>query len=624
MKKIIVFSMFCVLMLVVTLPNNLLGKDLTLNEDSPNLVDLNSRTNQIIIKFNENTANKIPAITMDQQISLLSNAVGEELTYARAMSGDAHVLKLSDWMSVAEVEKLASNLSELPSVAYAEPDNIHKIVTNPNEKILVPNVTPNDSRWNDMWHLHYTANSSEGINVAQAWDIAIGLSTTVVAVIDTGILNHSDLAGRTVSGYDFIGDLDVANDGNGRDSDPSDPGDWVATNECGSNNAENSSWHGTHVAGTIAANTNNNAGIAGINWQAKILPVRVLGKCGGYTSDIVDGMRWSAGLAVAGVPANANPADVLNLSLGGFGLCSTTYQDAIDQIVATGATIVIAAGNENMDAMLASPSNCSNVITVAATDRNGDRAFYSNYGSVVEISAPGGETNSVGANGVLSTLDSGTTTPNNDNVYAFYQGTSMATPHVAGVVSLIKSVRPNFTQGEVLALLQGTARGFPAGSGCNTSNCGRGIIDAYQALNFLNISFTDHIYLPVVLADDVPIACSPQGGDSNNINNALTTCSGHTASGQVSGGDLYDVYRIPIKAEKELLLEMNGSGGDADLYLFAPTATDIFSSPIVARSTSDGNNEDINVQIPVEGYWYILVYSYSGTTNYNLTATVTD
>ncbi|MCX7671772.1 MAG: S8 family serine peptidase, partial [Anaerolineae bacterium] len=233
--------------------------------------------------------------------------------------------------------------------------------------------------------------------------------------------------------------------------------------------------------GTIGAASNNGTGVAGINWQSLILPVRVLGRCGGAISDIADGMRWAAGLPVPGAPANSHPARVINLSLGGLGTCGTTYQDAIHAIVAAGATVVVAAGNSNADAGLYRPANCDDVITVAATNRNGSRASYSNFGSVVEISAPGGETMSTSANGVLSTLNTGTQGPV-AATYAYYQGTSMAAPHVAGVASLLYSLNPGLTPAQILAILQSTVTHFPAGSTCNTSDCGAGIVNAGAAV----------------------------------------------------------------------------------------------------------------------------------------------
>jgi serine protease len=194
-------------------------------------------------------------------------------------------------------------------------------------------------------------------------------------------------------------------------------------------------------------------------------------------------MRWAAGLSVVGVPANANPAKVLNLSLGGSGSCSATYQSAINAINAVGGIIAIAAGNSNTNASGFQPANCNGVVTVASTDRDGNRAFYSNFGTVVEISAPGGETNTSPApqNGVLSTLNAGLTTPGAAS-YAYYQGTSMAAPHIAGILSLMVSISPTLNYTQSVQVLQDTAQAFPAGSNCSTSTCGAGIADAAAAL----------------------------------------------------------------------------------------------------------------------------------------------
>lgn len=455
---------------------------------------------QIIIQFHEEiTGNKIATAARDGRIQQLSVETGVTLQYARPMSGNAHVLKLDTAVSVNEAEAIAAKIAQQDGVAFAEPDYIRQAIGNAPASIAAPLLVPDDPRYGDQWHYGYVANSSEGINLPAAWNITTGSSSVVVAVIDTGILNHSDLAGRTVPGYDFISDSFVGNDGNGRDDNPADPGDWIVANECDySHSAQDSSWHGTHVAGTIGAASDNASGVAGVDWNAKILPVRVLGKCGGYTSDIVDGMRWAAGLPVTDVPANANPAKVLNMSLGGSGSCSVSEQNAINQIVAAGSTVVVAAGNSNDDASGYSPANCNNVITVASNNRQGNRAWYSNYGTTVEITAPGGDT-SILANGVLSTLDSGATTPANDNSYAYFQGTSMAAPHVAGVVSLLIGQNPTLTPAEVAFHLQLTARPFPDGSSCNASSCGAGIVDAFSALNTDPPDFQNRIYLPLVL-----------------------------------------------------------------------------------------------------------------------------
>lgn len=457
-------------------------------------------TDQIIIKFVENPeASFLQTLEAGSELRQLSQIAGVTLYYTREMSLGAHVLKLPQSQSLDEVTAISKRLMGHPDVVYAEPD---RILQHMGER--APELVPNDPLYGSQWHYIYTANTAEGLNLPAAWNITTGSASTVVAVIDTGVLNHTDLAGKQVAGYDFIGDVLVANDGDGRDGNASDPGDWITSDEnasgyfagCG---VSDSSWHGTHVAGTIAAATNNGVGVAGVNWNAKILPIRVLGKCGGYTSDIVDGARWAAGLSVTGVPANANPAKVLNLSLGGFGTCSTTEQAAYTEIYNQGVTTIVAAGNSNADAAGFSPASCNHVVTVAANDRNGGRAYYSNYGSVVEITAPGGAQGFANdPNGVLSTLNAGTTVPAGHN-YIYYQGTSMAAPHVAGLASLILAEYPTSTPAQILQRVQASARPFPAGSTCNTSICGAGIADAYQALIWSTPTLGLEVYLPVVV-----------------------------------------------------------------------------------------------------------------------------
>ncbi len=414
--------------------------------------DANDR---FIVKLREGAAEP------QARIAAVAGRSGRALTYVRAMSGGAHVVRVPATTLAATAgqtrneakRQLAQQLMLDPDVAYVEPD-----------RKLYPLLVPNDPLYPQQWNYFEAAG---GINLPAAWDITTGSTGVVVAVIDTGIRPHPDLANRTVPGYDFIGDTNVSNDGDGRDADPSDPGDYG----CGLN----SSWHGTHVSGTVGAASNDGAGVAGVNWVSKILPARVLGKCGGYTSDIVDAMRWAAGMPIVGVPANANPARVENLSLGGTETCSNTFQRAIDDVVGRGTVVVVAAGNENADAATSEPANCNNVIAVGATLRNGGRASFSNYGSRVALSAPGAS--------ILSTLNAGTTTPGADN-YAFYSGTSMSAPHVAGVASLMLSQNPALTPAQVKTRLMQTARAFPTGTGsdCNTALCGAGIVDAAAAL----------------------------------------------------------------------------------------------------------------------------------------------
>jgi serine protease len=433
-------------------------------------VALTQMTDQVIIKYKDALMSDNlfdPAST--KQMQRINNVAGVSMIYFRKMSSGPLVLRLPSKMSSVDIKPIIERLERLPDVEYAEPDII-----------LQHTLTPNDTFYPIQWHYFDPTTGNYGINASAGWEITTGLSSIVVAVVDTGITNHVEFVGRTVPGYDFISDISVANDGDGRDSDPSDPGDWVERNECypGSKPAD-SSWHGTHTAGTIGAASNNTVGVAGINWNSKILPVRVLGKCGGYTSDIIDGILWSTGLTVTGVPTNPNPAKVINLSLSGTGVCGITLQNAINSITAAGTTVVAAAGNNNADASNYYPANCNGVITVAATSRNGSKASYSNYGTTVEISAPGGDGEYT--DWVVSTYNTGIQGPVEDT-YAYMSGTSMAAPHVSGVASLIYSFNPSITPSQVLAILQSNATIFPDGSTCTTSTCGSGIVNAGATL----------------------------------------------------------------------------------------------------------------------------------------------
>jgi serine protease len=369
---------------------------------------------------------------------------------------------------------VARNLSARPDVEYAQPNWI----------LRHQDTTPNDPGYAFQWHYWNNGSgagqSPGGITLTKAWDRGTGSSAVAVAIIDTGILpGHADIAGspNLAAGYDMISDTFMANDGDGRDGNPTDPGDATAANECfPGSQPEDNSWHGTHVAGTVGvARTNNSAGVAGINWQIRVVPVRVLGKCGGTISDINDAIRWAAGLPVPGAPNNLAPARVINLSLGGPGACSASpsTQSAIDDAVAAGATVVVAAGNDAADAADYMPASCNQVITVAASDYRGHLVTrYSNFGDTVEIMGPGGDVqrddNGDGyPDGVLSTVDGG---------YAFYNGTSMAAPHVSGVAALHVAANTSLTPAEVLTSIQDNA--LPRSSEECPKPCGAGLLNA--------------------------------------------------------------------------------------------------------------------------------------------------
>lgn len=322
-----------------------------------------------------------------------------------------------------------------------------------------------------------------GLDAPAAWNISTGSEKTVVAVIDTGISRHSEINAKIIGGHDFITDINIANDGDGRDSDWRDPGDWVSEgDDCFESGSAPSSWHGTHIAGIIAAETANGKGMAGINWRAKILAVRVLGKCGGFSSDIADGIRWAAGGQVSDVPTNPNPAQVINLSLGGPGICNTYLQEAIDFAHSVGTVVVVAVGNENknIDEEDFSPANCNGVIRVGSNNTFEQRSSFSNTGTLVDILAPGG---GIGG-GIYSLSNFGTEGPEGES-YMTYSGTSMAAPHISGVVSLIHSVRPGLFPNQIKKIIKDSARKID----CDVDHgCGSGVADAYQALSLARVT----------------------------------------------------------------------------------------------------------------------------------------
>ncbi|MGW0549993.1 S8 family serine peptidase [Streptomyces altiplanensis] len=392
---------------------------------------------------------------------------GKDLGFERRLGTGAALVDLGAELKASTVEDVIDTFKADPDVAYVVPD----------KRMYATAITPNDTEYQRQRDLFETA---AGMNVPAAWDKATGTGIRV-AVIDTGYVAHSDLAANIIAGYDFVSATSSSNDGNGRDNNPADPGDWANRGECGTNNGEpvpeedtNNSWHGTHVAGTIAATVNNSKGVTGIAYNAKIQPVRVLGKCGGSTSDIIDAITWASGGTVQGVPVNSTPAHVINMSLGGPGVCDSGTQSAINAAVQRGTTVV-AAGNNNTNASGFNPANCSNVITVAASDRQGNRAHYSNYGSIVDITAPGGETTELDrTNGIWSTLNNGTRSVGSE-IYQGCQGTSMAAPHIAGLAALLKEAKPSLTPAQIESTIKNKARTLP---GTCTGGCGAGLSDA--------------------------------------------------------------------------------------------------------------------------------------------------
>jgi serine protease len=323
-----------------------------------------------------------------------------------------------------------------------------------------------------------------------------------------------------------------------------------------------------------------------VAFGAKVMPVRVLGKCGGYTSDIADAIVWASGGTVSGVPANPYPAEVINMSLGGSGSCSTTYQNAINGAVSRGTTVVVAAGNDAANVSTAVPANCPNVIAVAATTSARAKASYSNYGTGVDISAPGSS--------ILSTLNSGTTVPASAT-YASYNGTSMATPHVAGVVALMQSVAPTpLTPAQVESIIKSTAASFSCSQGC-----GAGLLDANAAVTAAK-------------------AGSSGGGGGGGSDTVLTSGVAKTGLAASTGNAL--LYTIAVPAGRSTLtVKISGGSGDADLYVrqgSAPT-----DSSYTCRPYLSGNAETCTLSAPASGTWYVRVKAYSTFSGVSLVAT---
>jgi serine protease len=500
---------------------------------------------QMIVKLRNPKATELVQPLGAERVAALSNRGGVSMRGFRPMSLGASVLRLDTPLKLSEAKAVAARIAADPEVLYAEPDlPVRAFQTAPPDASYVLRewhfFSPNDVYTDRA--LDLTGNKqvppTGGANLPGAWGITQGSPAIVVALIDSGVtLNHPELAAALLPGFDFVSSNAgapplpqnfIANDGNDRDADPTDPGDWVTaaekTNnpECddGQTGQTDSSWHGTHMAGTIVGQWGNGVGnnppagtsTAGIAPNARLLPVRALGKCGGTSSDVADAILWAAGVAVPRLAsANPNPARIINMSLGSTGgVCSNTYANAI-AAVANQALVIAAAGNDGIFNGVSQPANCPGVLAVTAHTINGDNADYANVGPEVGVSSPGG-----GAPTQLNTVPAivntdigfytwssilfGATTPasvernppagqppRSGPAIGGFTGTSGATANVSGVAALVLSAKPSLTPAELRNVLVTRTRSHPAGGFCATGQpgagtCGSGLLDASAAV----------------------------------------------------------------------------------------------------------------------------------------------
>lgn len=514
-----------------------------------------------------------------------------------------NVVRTSRILNEREIASFIRELKADPSVETVEIDRMYQRL-----QTASPAMTPTDPNYAQyQWNFH---NAVGGVRAESAWDLANAQGQgVVVAVLDTGIVeNHVDLAANVVPGYDMITDMQVSRRTTAtRIPGGWDVGDWIEANYCGGTHpAQNSSWHGSHVAGTIAQQTNNGVGLAGLAHAAKVMPIRVLGSCGGYGSDIADGITWASGGTVPGLPANTNPAEVLNMSLGSVrpAACSTLYQDAINAANSRGSIIVVAAGNANANAGDYTMSSCQNVISVGATGITGAKAGYSNWGARIDLSAPGGGGAADGnPNGYIwQVLNNGDKGPTTQWVLGGMAGTSMASPHVAAVAAMVQGAlvannRQPLTWTQMRDLLTSTARAFPVTPSASTP-MGAGILDARAALDKALV-----------------VPCNPAVETCAPTAIALTNKTPVRSLSGSAGSEV--LYSFQAQAGKILSITTSGGTGNVSMYVSFDAEPTVASSDF--RSVRPGNNESvrINGSSVRAGTYYIKLVgtgAYSGVT----------
>ncbi len=469
----------------------------------PNFTDDTSR---VLVKLRSEAAKgDARTLAASDKMAALAARSGVALRGRRSLGSSLQVVELDPRESTeAQLKRLRADAS----VEYVELD-----------KRRFLHAVPNDPLYSQQWYLEVSAATPSAIDAEHAWDVTSGSFGVVIAVLDTGVrFDHPDLGraeagGRLLPGYDFVANVTTANDGDGRDADATDPGDFVTQADLGTAMFQNceavdSSWHGTRVAGIVGARTGNSEGMAGTTWAPWVLPVRVLGKCGGFDSDILAAMLWAAGAHIDGVPDNPYPARIENLSFGSSDACPRAYADVIAELAARGTVVVVSAGNEG--GPVNSPANCPGVVSVAGVRHAGTKVGYSSLGPEIALTAPAG--NCVNLQGaclfpISTTTNFGATLPGangytdqiNRNV-----GTSFSAPIVAAIAGLMVSANGNLDAVQVRTrLIESATKPFPVSSdptvptchvptgpgdvqglecNCTTSTCGAGMANAAAAV----------------------------------------------------------------------------------------------------------------------------------------------
>jgi serine protease len=559
-----------------------------------------------------------------QHAQALSTRMGLSLVNGRMLGSHSQVVKSRGISS----QELADRLAAQGDVEYAVVDGRKRALAAPSDPLYASGQTGSVPP-SGQWYLRAPTSATivdstsivSAINAQGAWGVTTGSSSVVVADLDTGVrFDHPDLTTKLLQGYDFIHNAANANDNSAADTDASDPGDFVTSADvgvvpgCTSSDVGDSSWHGTQTAGLIGAATDNGVGMASVGRNVMVQPLRVLGKCGGYDSDIQAAIQWAAGIAVPGVPTNQHPAKVINMSLGASGACDKAYSDVIAQANAAGVVVVVAAGNDGLD--VGSPANCAGAIGVAGVRHSGTKVGYSDLGPTVAIAAPAGNCgNSSGTclYPLLTTSNSGTTTPVAGAAGAIYTGngndaslgTSFSAPLVSGTVALMFSANPNLTPAQVKAALQSSARAFPSSGAapsqrtvggpfvpvsacaaptataqdyecyCTTSTCGAGLLDASAAVSAVAVTMAN-----------------PKASPTSVVAGASVTLDGSAST--ASTGNTISSYYWSIPSDTTIA-SLTSNGASATLQTTA--AGSVVVSLTVTDSAGAQNTNTITVTI---------------------------